>query len=194
MSDQPKPSAAQNLLKKSDRRLMLIAVVLVFGLLLSIVLYMLSKQQAKDTAIIQKEIQTISVSDQNLASLNQFVDLNSSQIDKIFAVFPKDTDIISVLETIESKIKQYDEDGSVNISSPNAAKKHGEMQITLQINLNGSIYDLTRLMRELEKLPFILKFSSIDINSLGGDQSAISIGTTLYVDDPFVEKTNHPQN
>jgi Tfp pilus assembly protein PilO len=180
------PSAAENLQKKTDHHMMIIAIFLALSMVVWFIIFSLGRSQLDQLDLINKEIKTTFVSDQNLNQLNQFVDANSNTLNRVNQFFPNETNIIETLESIETIVKKYDEGGVVNIVSIQAVPKEGQLHIPLTIVASSSLESLTKLLRELEKLPLILEISSVDLIHTSASALQINLGVNLYVDDPFI--------
>lgn len=191
----PQPqSAAAHLEHRTDKHLMVIIILLVVGIVVWFVLYSLGKQQISELKLTQQEIETTFVSDQNLNLINQFVDANSLTLLKVNDFFPNETNIIQTLESIEAIVKTYDDQATVKISSTQPVPKDDQLHIPLTINLNTSLEGLTRLLREIEKLPLILEINSTNLLHTSENALQITLGINLYVDDPFIPAPANPAN
>lgn len=191
----PQPqSAAAHLEHRTDKYLMIIIILLVISLVIWFLLYTLGKQQISELKLSQQEIETTFVSDQNLNLINQFVDTNSLTLLKVNDFFPNEGNIIQTLESIEAIVKTYDDKASVKISSAQPVPKDDQLHIPLTLNMNTSLEGLTRLLREIEKLPLILEINSINLLHTSENALQITIGINLYVDDPFIPAPANPTN
>jgi Tfp pilus assembly protein PilO len=191
----PQPqSAAAHLEHRTDKYLMVIIILLVVSIVVWFVLYSLGKQQISELKLTQQEIESTFVSDQNLNLINQFVDANSLTLLKVNDFFPNEANIIQTLESIEAIVKTYDDQATVKISSTQPVPKDDQLQIPLIINLNTSLEGLTRLLREIEKLPLILEINSTNLLHTSENALQITLGINLYVDDPFIPAPANPSN
>lgn len=188
------PSASVNLQKKTDRHIMVIATTLILGLVLWLIFYTLSKQQLAEIELTRQEIESTHVSDQQLITLGQLVDNNAEVIQKMFEYFPNEENIIDTFEIIEMISKKYDPQAIVNIPSETPTKKGDQLQIPLEIKLNTTIESLTKLLREFEQLPLFIEINSMNITHTDTNVSQISLGVSLYVDEPFVQPEVNPTN
>lgn len=187
-------SAATNLQKKTDHHLMAIAIVLVLGLVLWFIFYSIASQQLAEIALIRQEIEATHVSDQQLNSLGNLIDANVTTIESMDQFFPTETNIIATFEVIENLIKKYDPQAVINIPSETPTKKNEQLQIPLQIRLTITLESFTRLLREIEKLPLLFQINSLSINHSGTNALQINLGTSLYVDEPFLQPKTDTTN
>jgi hypothetical protein len=178
-------TAANNLNKRSDKYAYMIAITIALGLMVNFALISVGKQQIGQIEVIRNEMNTSAISDANLKDLSQYVSQNQSDIKTIFNVFPNPNNesIIIALEALEALIGRYDEEAKISFSSKTTLKKNSESYIPLQISLNLARSQLISLLRDIERLPYIIEVTSINLNMERDPHNQVVIGASLYVDD-----------
>ena len=184
---QPKVSAVINLNRKTERLLKVSVILVVVGIFISLILLLLAQQQTRKIVSLRQELESLQLSTVTSQGLFQFIASQGAAIDRLLAVFPHEATIIDFLGTVEAVVQQYDPEGSLSFNALNPTKVNNELAIPLAITFNGTAAEAVTLLKELEKLPYIIKITVVDIRTPNGlnQPGEITLGGRLYVREPF---------
>jgi hypothetical protein len=103
--------------------------------------------------------------------------------------FPDESSIIMVIQHLEVLVRQFDPQGYVKFLPQGPQKINNQLGVNLAVRLNITPAELIAFLRQLERLPHIIELTTTEIRTPNGitNQAEISIGMTLYVQDPFTQ-------
>ena len=137
----------------------------------------LLKQQQKD---LQQDLKIVNSSEQIYQKYKDNIQL-------ILDVFPTETKVIEVLQTLETLSKNYSDDSAVKFASLSPQPEGDNLYLLFTIVLTTDAQRLSAFFDKLETLPYLTRILSVSINypeTIKGKINA-SMQLKLYVQNPF---------
>lgn len=165
----------------------LILLVTLLNVIGSILLSSLANKQKQVFIQNQQAIANLTERSQNKSELYKFLGINEEGIQQIHSALPNEDTIADFVSTIEDLLSLSEIEGDFHFSAIVPSKANNQLSIPFLIKMNTTIPKFLSFMRQLEKMPYIIQVTSVNINTpqgIGGGVEA-SIGATIYVQDPF---------
>jgi hypothetical protein len=183
------PSAAANLWRLTERRLLIFGVVFVAVTVIVGALVSVSHNYVLAT---QTEIQqrlTTNLSASGLQAVQAIVKQHPAAADALKIVFPNIVSFPDFVVVIEALIHTYDKEGGIQFPSKTPVKTAGELTIPARIHFRTSLPEVNTFLKEMEQLPYIIEVTALEIQSPDGQDQPVTcnLGVKLYVQDPFAK-------
>ena len=181
----PQPSAVVNISRRVERIMSVNAIILVLATLIVIITTLLSFQSIKTYHTIKQEIQTIGKSQQNTTELLDYVDQNREIVAQIESVFPTESSIDIAYEKILDAAKKIDENATLKLKAniPGIVNQQAILPMELDLSTNAS--GAMNLLRIIERLPYIIEVSNIELTNPLNENGVGNIQIRLYVANDF---------
>lgn len=180
-------TAANTLNQKANRLILATATLIGAGCIIIIVLFVLTNNLLKKhQTLVQQKIST-QESVSGTESLIGYVSKNLDSLKLILDIFPDELTIIETVQILESLVQTYDANAKVKFSSLTPVAKNNQLYIPLQLNLHTTPYNSINLLRQLERLPYVVEVTNYEtkVPSAASSAAEINLGVVLYVQDPF---------
>ena len=150
------------------------------------IVYFSAKNPMMKLTTLKQTITSTKVSDLQINQTQNFVANNQESIESIISVFPAESDFLDFLITLETMLAVIDPGAKLTPGS-SPVKAGQQLTVPLQLQFTGTIYTLEDFFIQLERLPYIIEVTSLELKSPSGlaQPSEIVASLRVYVEDPF---------
>jgi Tfp pilus assembly protein PilO len=177
-------------LQKSFRKIHILAVLSVIGLVITFILLNRISVLANEI----KEAKHESASEADLADyafLESEIEHYQQQIDELNSLFASDSEIINFVQEIDRLKREGVVQSFSFVSNTPIIDKSGNLGIPISITLSGNEEQIDAALRNIQSLPFLLRGVQTEVsketNEEGVETTILEYGGFLYVEEP---KTN----
>lgn len=181
------PSAARNIIKRIERLLSISFILLILATLIITITTILANQKIKSYFTKQQEIQTFIRSQENTNELLDYVETNKEIVSQIETVFPNETNIDISYQTILSAAKEVDDNAQLKIKANLPTTHNGKSILPMELVASTNTAGTISLLRRIERLPYIIEVSTIEMQNPLTTEGTTTILFRLYVDNEFVK-------
>lgn len=180
-------SASHNLHQKTIKTIYLVIAIIVISIGINILIQFLTHNNIR--RLHQLQTQAIKSKDTAISNqyLLQFIAENEQQLPIIDQALPDQNTIFVFAEAVNQLIATYDPAGRIDFSTTSPIKVDNQLTVPIIIKLNSTPYELISLLRQIERLPYLIEITSINGSFPDGitNQAPIILGGRVYVAEPF---------
>ena len=152
-------------------------------------LLVLGSTNVKTIELLRKERINLEQEERTIQSVKVIGSQYRESADLIASVFPTETTIPTLIETLESVASTNSDQYTVKFSAVTPVKEQGRLFLPVSISIKTDFDRLTNLLGFLERVPYMARLTSVIIKTPEGftGKNEVQIGLKVYVNDPFSE-------
>lgn len=183
----PKSLTAAQVQQRTKRSLIISGVIVCVMSVVNIGLVIMSSSKTKALAQTRQQIETTKAINQDLDDTTLYLTNNESRLRDLIQVVPKEPQLVQVLQTLENVSSLHGTSRSIVFTANAPAGMPNQKYLPFEMEFTTDITNLTQFLSRLEKLPYLIEISTIDIQTPYEDKTilVVEIQAKLYVQDPF---------